>query len=64
MRRSEFWSRMYAFFGEAYAESFARDYVLEELDSRTVEQALAGGYDAKQVWRAVCEEMNVPASQR
>lgn len=64
MRRSDFWSRMYALFGEAYAESFAHDYVLEQLGSRTVEQALGAGYDAKEVWRAVCEEMNVPPSQR
>ncbi len=64
MRRSDFWARMNELFGEAYAESFARDYVLEELGSRTVQGALAAGYDAKTVWRAVCEEMNVPAAER
>lgn len=55
---------MYRNLGEAYAESFARDYVLEGLGSRTVEQALAGGFDAKEVWRAVCAEMGLPASER
>lgn len=64
MRRSDFWSRMYRLFGEAYAESFAQDFVLAELGSRTVRQALAAGYDAKDVWRAVCEEMKVPLSER
>lgn len=55
---------MYGLFGEAYTESFARDYALGELGSRTVQQALSAGYDAKDVWRAVCEEMNVPAAER
>lgn len=64
MRRSDFWSRMYRHFGEAYAESFARDYVLESLGSRPVEKALADGYDAKEVWRAVCAEMGIPAAER
>lgn len=64
MRRSDFWARMYDHFGEMYAESFARDYVLDELSSRTVQRALADGYDAKDVWRAVCDEMGIPASER
>lgn len=55
---------MYRHFGEAYAESFARDYVLESLGSRPVEQALADGYDAKEVWRAVCAEIGIPATER
>lgn len=64
MRRSDFWARMYQHFGETYAESFARDYALDELGSRTVLHALAEGYDAKDVWRAVCDEMGIPASER
>lgn len=64
MRLSDFWARMYRNFGETYAESFARDYVLTELGSRTVQGALADGYDAKTVWRAVCAEMNLSATER
>ena len=64
MRRSDFWARMYRNFGEAYAESFAQDYALAELGSRTVQQALLSGFDAKDVWRAVCDEMKLPASER
>ena len=41
-------------FGETYAESWARDYVLAPLGGRTVVQALADGESAKSVWRAVC----------
>jgi hypothetical protein len=51
-------------FGEAYAESVARVHVLTELGGRTVDQALGSGEDAKRVWRAVCEEFEVPARKR
>ena len=51
-------------FGEAYARSYAADQVLSTLGSRTVLQALADGYDAKQVWRAVCEATGAPPSER
>lgn len=50
---------MRAHFGDAYAESWARDYVLAPLGGRTVEQALADGIGAKEVWRAVCQVENV-----
>ncbi len=60
VRLTEFWDRMRAQFGDAYAESVAKDYVLSELGSRTVNQALADGEDAKAVWRAVCEAFRVP----
>ena len=53
MRLTVFWERMRAQFGESYAQSVAKDYVLAGLDGRTVEQALAEGEDAKTVWRAV-----------
>ena len=64
MRLTAFWERMNAQFGEAYAQSVAKDYVLAGLGGRTVERALANGEDVKTVWRAVCEAFNVPDSQR
>ncbi|RNL86185.1 DUF3046 domain-containing protein [Halostreptopolyspora alba] len=64
MRLSYFWGRMREQFGETYVESLARDYVLEGLGSRTVQQALAEGVGAKEVWRAVCEEFDVPVTAR
>ncbi|MEY9213372.1 DUF3046 domain-containing protein [Thermobifida halotolerans] len=62
MRLSHFWQRMGEQFGETYAESLARDYVIEELGSRTVRQALDDGVDAKEVWRAVCRTFDLPAN--
>jgi len=55
---------MRAQFGDGYAESVAKDYVLSNLGGRTVNKALADGEDAKVVWRAVSETFNVPESLR
>ena len=55
---------MEAQLGPAYARSWAADTVVTELGGRTVDEALAAGDDAKGVWRAVCEEFEVPAKQR
>ena len=60
MRQTAFWERMRAQFGDAYADSVAKDYVIASLGSRTVNQALADGEDVKTVWRAVCEAFRVP----
>ena len=59
-----FWDLMRAEFGEAYAESVAKDYVLSGLGDRTVNKALADGEDAKVIWRAVCDTFNIPESLR
>jgi hypothetical protein len=64
VRQTVFWERMRAQFGEAYAESVAKDHVLSSLGGRTVNKALADGVDAKIVWRAVCETFNLPESLR
>ncbi len=60
MRLTEFWARMKEQFGDVYAESLAKDYVLSNLGERTVTKALADGVDAKVVWRAVCDTFSVP----
>jgi hypothetical protein len=64
VRLTEFWERMRAQFGEAYAESVAKDQVLAALGDRTVNQALADGKNPKTVWRAVAETFDVPERLR
>jgi len=64
VRLSEFWIRMEDHFGQGYARSVAHDHVLQALGGRTVDQALAAGVPAKQVWRAICAEFEVPARKR
>ena len=60
VRLTEFWTRMRTQFGDAYAQSVAKDYVFEKLGGLTIERALAEGQDAKLVWRAVCDTFDVP----
>jgi hypothetical protein len=64
VRLTTFWEQMRAQFGDSYADSVARDYVLAGLDGRTVNQALADGESAKVVWAAVCEAFHVPERLR
>jgi Protein of unknown function (DUF3046) len=64
VRLSVFWDRMNQQFGEVYAASVARDYVIAELGGRTIEQALADGEPAKRVWEAVCATFDVPQRLR
>ena len=47
-------------FGDGYADSVAKDFVLSGLGGRTVNKALSDGEDAKIVWRAVTDQFKVP----
>ncbi|MGQ0465683.1 MAG: DUF3046 domain-containing protein [Sporichthyaceae bacterium] len=64
MRLTDFWERMELQFGPAYAESFARDFVMADLGGRTVAEALDAGIDPKTVWRAVIDALDLPRSLR
>lgn len=64
VRHTEFWARMRAQLGPAYAESWAADQHLAGLDGRTAMQALEAGVPPKQVWTAVCDALAVPARER
>jgi Protein of unknown function (DUF3046) len=60
VRLTEFWQRMEAQFGPAYASSIASDQVIAQLGGRTVSQALEDGEETKAIWRAVCDAFEVP----
>jgi hypothetical protein len=64
VRLTVFWDKMRAQFGDAYAASVAKDYVLAALGGATAEQALAAGTEPKQVWLAICDAFDVPEKQR
>ena len=64
MRHTEFWARMEAALGPAYARSWADQHVLGELGERTVVEALETGEPPKAVWRAVSAELGLPARDR
>jgi hypothetical protein len=57
---SDFWQRMEARFGAVYARSIAADYRVSLLGA-TVNEALERGDSPKSVWRAVCQEFEVPS---
>ncbi|WP_216208139.1 DUF3046 domain-containing protein [Amycolatopsis aidingensis] len=64
MRITVFRRLMAEEFGAVRAEMLARDHVLSGLGGRTVEQALAAGTPAKEVWQEVCAAFEVPAERR
>jgi hypothetical protein len=64
MRHTEFWTRMEAALGPAYARAWAEQFVIGELGERTVSQALDAGVAPKTVWAAVWRVLELPASER
>ena len=54
MRISDLRGRLTLSFGDSWASSFSTDIAISELGSRTVNEALAYGYEPDEVWRAVC----------
>ncbi|MCD2197249.1 DUF3046 domain-containing protein [Actinomycetospora endophytica] len=64
MRLTHFRQLMEDEFGAVRAGSISRDHVFSALDGRTVAQALEGGTEPREVWRAVCAEFEVPAERR
>ena len=52
--------RLESVLGPQYAASWSADVVLESLGGRTVDQAVSAGIDTKDIWRAVCEVIEVP----
>lgn len=64
MRLTVFWARMRRRFGETYADSLARDLVVGRLGGRTAVEAIEAGVEPGEVWAALCEVMDVPATER
>lgn len=56
MRISDLRERLTLSFGPEWAPSFSADIALSSLDSLTVNEALAKGREAQEIWRAVCKE--------
>lgn len=60
MRLTDFWERMDEVFDPTYAPSWAHDFALPELGGLTVTQAIDSGVETKEIWRAVCANVQVP----
>ncbi|WP_217183650.1 DUF3046 domain-containing protein [Streptomyces sp. AC495_CC817] len=63
MRRSEFLRAVQDEF-HGRAPSLLSDLVLSALSGRTAAEALDAGVPPKQIWLALCAEMDVPESRR
>jgi len=64
VRVSDFWRLVDDEFGPGYGRTLIDDQVLIGLRHRTGAQALAAGDDPRDVWVALCDEMDVPAERR
>lgn len=60
VRISHFWQLMDDEFGEAYSRTLARDHVLHRLGNRTAMAALEDGEAPREVWHALCADLDVP----
>ncbi|NLT53337.1 MAG: DUF3046 domain-containing protein [Actinomycetales bacterium] len=60
MRMSEFWTLADEEFGRLHSRTLVRDHVVTALGDRTAEQALDAGTDPREVWFALCEDLEVP----
>lgn len=63
MRRSEFHRAVADEFGSR-ANTVVTDLVLSQVGGRTASDAIAAGVDPREVWLALCEELDVPADRR
>lgn len=63
MRRSEFDRAVAHEFG-GRANAVVTDLVLSKVGGRTAAEAIAAGADPREVWLALCEELDVPAERR
>ncbi len=53
MRITELRRRMNEHFGEVWAPSYAKDFVMAELGGQCVDDALAMGMEPSDIWRAI-----------
>ncbi|GAA3811714.1 DUF3046 domain-containing protein [Cellulomonas soli] len=64
MRNREFWDLVDEVLGSANGRVLARELVLDELDQRTVVQALEDDVEPRAVWHALCDALGVPDTAR
>ena len=55
MRISDLRERILLSFGPEWAPSFSADIAISELGSKSVNEALAAGFEPDEIWRALCK---------
>lgn len=51
-------------FGQVRGDSLMVDHVILSLGGKTAAEAIESGLDPKAVWRALCDEFDVPPRRR
>ena len=64
MRLSEFRLAVVEAFGDAYAPTLCKQLALTNLDSLTANEALERGIPPRDVWHALCDQMDVAPAVR
>ena len=64
MRYREFWELVDEVLGRAHGRVLVRDLRLGGLGDRTGAQALDDGVEPREVWHALCDELDVPEERR
>lgn len=64
MRYREFWQLVDEVLGSAHGRVLVADLVLIGLDQRTAQQALDDGVEPRDVWHALCDELDIPDARR
>lgn len=64
MREREFWELLEEVFGRVYGRSLASDQRLDRLEGMTVVEALAAGEEPRVIWNVLCDQMDIPDSER
>ncbi len=64
VKETELWQRLEAQLGRGYAQVWAAEHHVADLNGQTVRDALHDGTAAKQIWRAVWRELELPDRER
>lgn len=64
MRHREFWDLVEEVLGSAQGRELVRTLVVGSLGGRTPQQALDDGDEPREVWHALCDELDLPEAQR
>ena len=64
MTETQLWTRLAEALGDDYCRIWAAQQAVPGLDSRTVQEALADGGDAKTSWRGRWKALELPDSLR
>jgi hypothetical protein len=59
LRISDLRERLALSFGADWAPSFSQDIAIAAIGSMTVDEALAAGLEADEIWKAVCKQCPV-----